>query len=88
MSNKCLAYSHSKLGLQQPNNKKAFHAGWDAAKKDDYALPNNLYDSKDWRESRYHDRVKLLHLMYESCKQELDRIQNDLEITNTHQIVK
>ena len=31
MSKKCRAFSESKLGLEQPNNRKAFYAGWDAA---------------------------------------------------------
>jgi hypothetical protein len=31
MSKKCRAYSESKLGLEPPNNRKAFYAGWDAA---------------------------------------------------------
>jgi len=31
MSNKCRAYSTSKLGLEPPDNKRAFYAGWDAA---------------------------------------------------------
>ena len=31
MSNKCRAYSASKIGLEKPDNRKAFYAGWDAA---------------------------------------------------------
>lgn len=31
MSKKCKAYSESKLGLEPPDNRKAFYAGWDAA---------------------------------------------------------
>ncbi len=31
MSKKCRAYSVSKLGLEKPDNRKAFYAGWDAA---------------------------------------------------------
>ena len=31
MSKKCKAFSESKLGLEPPDNKKAFYAGWDAA---------------------------------------------------------
>ena len=31
MSKKCVAFSKSKLGLEKPDNKKAFYAGWDAA---------------------------------------------------------
>ena len=33
MSNKCRAYSASKIGLEKPDNRKAFYAGWDAAIK-------------------------------------------------------
>ena len=31
MSKKCRAYSESKLGLEPPDNRKSFYAGWDAA---------------------------------------------------------
>jgi hypothetical protein len=31
MSKKCKAYSASKLGLEAPDTRKAFYAGWDAA---------------------------------------------------------
>lgn len=31
MSKKCKAFSISKLGLEPPDNRKAFYAGWDAA---------------------------------------------------------
>lgn len=31
MSKKCKAYSASKLGLEAPDNRKSFYAGWDAA---------------------------------------------------------
>lgn len=31
MSAKCKAYSKSKLGLEPPDSRKAFYAGWDAA---------------------------------------------------------
>ncbi len=31
MSAKCRAYSVSKLGLEMPDNRKAFYAGWEAA---------------------------------------------------------
>lgn len=33
MSKKCRAYSESKLGLEPPDNRKAFYAGWDAARR-------------------------------------------------------
>jgi hypothetical protein len=33
MSKKCKAYSVSKLGLEKPDNRKAFYAGWDTAIK-------------------------------------------------------
>ncbi len=31
MSAKCRAYSVSNLGLEMPDNRKAFYAGWEAA---------------------------------------------------------
>jgi hypothetical protein len=31
MSKKCRAFSRSGLGLEPPDNKRAFSAGWDAA---------------------------------------------------------
>lgn len=31
MSNKCRAFSKSRLGLEPVDNRKAFYAGWDAA---------------------------------------------------------
>ena len=31
MSKKCKAFSQSYLGLEEPNNRKAFYNGWDAA---------------------------------------------------------
>lgn len=31
MSKKCKAYSESKIGMEQADNRKAFYAGWDAA---------------------------------------------------------
>jgi hypothetical protein len=31
MSKKCRAFSESKIGLEPPDNRKAFYAGWDAA---------------------------------------------------------
>jgi hypothetical protein len=33
MSKKCRAYSESKLGLEPPDNRKAFYAGWDSVIK-------------------------------------------------------
>jgi len=41
MSRKCKAFSQSKLGLEAPDNRKAFYAGWDAAKSewDDITTP-------------------------------------------------
>jgi hypothetical protein len=33
MSHKCRAFSTSKIGLQPPNNRNAFYAGWEAMKK-------------------------------------------------------
>ena len=32
MSKKCKAYSRSGLGLELPDSRKAFYAGWDAAR--------------------------------------------------------
>ncbi len=37
-----------------------------------YPLPDDLYDSKDWKSSGYAARVEWLHVMYESKKQELE----------------
>lgn len=39
MSKKCRAYSESKLGLELPDNRKAFYAGWDAALRAALAEP-------------------------------------------------
>ena len=40
MSKKCKAYSKSKLGLEPPDNRKAFYAGWDAALREALAAPD------------------------------------------------
>ena len=37
-----------------------------------YPLPDDLYDSKDWKEADYAGRVEWLHSMYEGKKQELN----------------
>lgn len=37
-----------------------------------YPLPEDLYDSKDWRSGSYAERVEWLHTMYETKKRELD----------------
>jgi hypothetical protein len=37
-----------------------------------YPLPDDLYDSKDWRDADYAGRVEWLHTMYEGKKAELD----------------
>ncbi len=79
MSNKCRAYSRTHIGKEKPDNKKAFYLGWDEAKKDLYPLPDNMYDSKDWKQGSYNERVLWLHLMYEDCKSELHRTLQDLE---------
>jgi hypothetical protein len=34
MSKKCKAFSQSYLGLEEPNNRKAFYNGWEAAKSE------------------------------------------------------
>lgn len=41
MSKKCKAYSASKLGLEAPDTRKAFYAGWDAA------IESALRDQRD-----------------------------------------
>lgn len=43
MSKKCRAYSESKLGLEPPDNRKAFYAGWDAALRDALATVPSDY---------------------------------------------
>jgi len=37
-----------------------------------YPLPDDMYDSKDWRDTDYAGRVEWLHTMYESSKRTLD----------------
>lgn len=37
-----------------------------------YPLPDDLYDSKDWRSGGYAERVEWLHTMYENAKATLD----------------
>jgi len=37
-----------------------------------YPLPDDMYDSKDWRDADYAGRVEWLHTMYESSKRTLD----------------
>lgn len=37
-----------------------------------YPLPDDLYDSKCWKDGTYNERVEWLHVMYESKKQELE----------------
>lgn len=37
-----------------------------------YPLPDDLYDSKDWRDGSYAERVEWLHTMFESKKRELE----------------
>jgi hypothetical protein len=34
MSAKCRAYSVSNLGLEMPDNRKAFYAGWEAGSRE------------------------------------------------------
>ena len=40
MSNKCRAFSKSKLGLEPPDNRQAFYAGWDAAQMSELEAEN------------------------------------------------
>ena len=43
-------------------------------------LPTELFEgSKDWREGNYVERVEWLLSMYESSKQEVDRLQDELD---------
>lgn len=37
-----------------------------------YPLPDDLYDSKDWKAGGYAQRAEWLHVMYESKKQEVE----------------
>ena len=43
-----------------------------------YDLPDDLYDSKDWKTGNYAERVQWLHLMYEDAKQEIERLSETL----------
>jgi hypothetical protein len=43
-----------------------------------YHLPDDLYDSKDWKAGNYAERVQWLHLMYEDAKQEIERLSETL----------
>lgn len=40
MSNKCRAFSKSKLGLEPFDNRQAFYAGWDAAQMSELEAKN------------------------------------------------
>jgi hypothetical protein len=42
MSKKCKAYSRSGLGLELPDSRKAFYAGWDAALPAQPAVPEGM----------------------------------------------
>ena len=43
-------------------------------------LPTELFEgSKDWREGNTVERIEWLLSMYESSKQEVDRLQDELE---------
>lgn len=44
-----------------------------------YPLPDDLYDSKDWRQGDYASRVEWLHTMYEHAKHERDEYAAQLE---------
>ena len=41
-------------------------------------LAASWYDSKDWREGSYSDRIEWLHLMYANAKQEIERLSETL----------
>ena len=44
-------------------------------------LPTELFEgSKDWREGNTVERIEWLLSMYESSKQEVDRLQDELEV--------
>lgn len=51
--------------------------------KQQYPLPDDLYDSKDWRAGSYSERVEWLYLMYEDKKQELQELENRLDQNKT-----
>ena len=59
MSKKCRAFSDSKLGLEQPNNREAFYAGWDAALRTALAEPEQ--EPVAWRELCRRLYVELFH---------------------------
>lgn len=44
-----------------------------------YHLPDDLYDSKDWRNGSYAERVEWLHTMYENRKKDVERLESGLE---------
>ena len=50
-----------------------------ALRQQSYALPDDLYDSKDWRQGNYASRVEWLHTMYEHAKHERDEYAAQLE---------
>lgn len=39
-------------------------------------LAASWYDSKDWREGNYAERIEWLHLMHVDFKQEIERLQD------------
>ena len=41
-------------------------------------LAESRYDSKDWREGSYSERIEWLHLMYANAKQEIERLSETL----------
>ncbi|CAB4130003.1 hypothetical protein UFOVP116_221 [uncultured Caudovirales phage] len=41
-------------------------------------LEQSRYDSKDWREGNYAERIEWLHLMYADAKQEIERLQDSI----------
>lgn len=45
-----------------------------SAPSEPYPLPDDLYDSKDWRAGTYAERVAWLHAMYEAVKAERDAL--------------
>lgn len=48
--------------------------------QEQYPLPDSLYPgSKDWQAGSYKERVEWLHLMYESAKQEIARLEAQQE---------
>lgn len=53
MSKKCKAYSESKLGLEPPDNRKAFYAGWDAALAAEQPKHPGYVIGSHWLETAY-----------------------------------